>query len=1016
MGSILVVGPETNRLMTHELVVLAEPPAASLQSSAPNGNDQKDDDDNEYYICITFRQVATHQHTSTGTIFGKGAPSDTLAQALQEQRNKTSERRGRETAPWSIPATQELVARQRLKTAFLLEQGRADFDSSYYYQPGFSVCPFQYVTTVAHTLPLLHEQDKDTTTTTNEQAVSTGKSTQVAFPTADPKDTTVSFSKTLTPRAEQHQPLEDSIEPKPKQQKLPRSLSSSTKAPSTTSTTLTQLAGVALGRIRSGDGNRPVRSFRSRTATTAQDAIPKPPNTNVINPPGLPHRDHRVGVDSPLKKKRTSSSPSLRNMSKPLARRPIVVFSEEDSSSQASTSTSDTTTITTTLTPDHTYMDDDDDEEEDKQVSLQVVDENHKNEASDWSNLPVLPASRRPSACTSLSKVCSAGVESTVDRDANRLLDINDNSLIRTIARYREKVAFKNEHNTNDDESSSVLSKRWIHKKAPDSPSASLRTHQSTNSKRSYGSHKRVSHHNGIALLALDLQNDFLGDDDPSFFLCQMGASMAPRRAALLERIGDLANQVRSVGGVVFFLKSRYGAWSPSSSKRRQAAAATQSGGLHQQDSHADARSATGAEFHPDVVKQVMACANDGHPNSQEDIVLIKEWYSAFMGTTLHGQLQRLQVKHLVVCGVSTNHSVAATVRSASNHGYNVILSSDGTTQIDESQQAATLKKLQTYYSVLLHKDQTIASVVSPDPCYGMNVDHTTEPTHDSLLLPSESEVDASVVSEEESSTCLLEFDAIGRLSGFGAGDSVIIPDFLDKAQATELFQTILFSTSSFSSHIHELMPSRRPALSTHDENDRECPLYLRAEEGSLQPWNLEEECHMRGFSEVMKRIQCLAESQTGHALNMCQIQRHGASTSTAWAGSLTEKESMHALTSSSSSQDPSRLLELQSKSFVAALFLGGDRVLELDPHTTTNNPEAVVALSGTTASLAPQRVHVRHNTLVLLGSETTRRFAHSISSQVNDGNGRTPPLFCPPQIQCTFLNVVPTMATTKIS
>jgi hypothetical protein len=62
-----------------------------------------------------------------------------------------------------------------------------------------------------------------------------------------------------------------------------------------------------------------------------------------------------------------------------------------------------------------------------------------------------------------------------------------------------------------------------------------------------------------IALLAIDLQNDFLGDHDDSFYfnrpavLARGGSCdhhpFTSRRQALLERIEDLSHQVRALGG-----------------------------------------------------------------------------------------------------------------------------------------------------------------------------------------------------------------------------------------------------------------------------------------------------------------------------------------------------------------------------------------------------------------------------------------------------------------------------------
>ena len=250
-------------------------------------------------------------------------------------------------------------------------------------------------------------------------------------------------------------------------------------------------------------------------------------------------------------------------------------------------------------------------------------------------------------------------------------------------------------------------------------------------------SEQTCSVNNGVALLALDLQNDFLSDD-PSFYYGKKGSPFASRREGLLKRIAEIANEVRRLGGVVFMVKSQYGAWSsPQSTEFRRFSEA----GAHMDRVDCCGVSSAGADFHPDVENMIV----------NQDIILIKEWHSAFMGTTLDKQLQRLKVGHVVVCGVTTDHSVAATVRSAANLGYNVILSSDGTAQANTKMQQGTERRLSKYYSKLLGKRHSLTDFVAPDPFL------------EALADPGPIDMTGS-----------LEIDAYARLSGFGAGDSII--------------------------------------------------------------------------------------------------------------------------------------------------------------------------------------------------------------------------------------------------
>ena len=517
-----------------------------------------------------------------------------------------------------------------------------------------------------------------------------------------------------------------------------------------------------------------------------------------------------------------------------------------------------------------------------------------------------------------------------------------------------------------------------------------------TSVRRSLRKHK---HNNGIALLAVDLQNDYLGDEDSSFFLCQLGSSMAPRRAALLQRIGELADQVRNEGGVVFWVKSHYGAWTRSSLRQnRKRNQPTEKravdNGLYEITSSSSMTTTTsddgaccnvsslGAEFHPDVSEQII---QDG----DQDVILVKEWYSAFMGTTLHGQLQRLQVGHVVVCGVTTNHSVAATVRSASNYGYNVIVSSDGTAQIDENHQTRTLAGLQKYYSILLDKGEELADVVIPNSCYGVKPTNSSE------------EGERGAGQDDQSTTSvLLEFDPIGRLSGLGAGDSVIVPGFLETTWATELFQNMIPGSlqnakEGGTTEWGVLPPGNdgtdgsssmlaHTAFQMEPNENGHVPAYRRCNDPQL--WDPDFQAN---FPNVVQGIKSLAESQTGHHLNFGLIECHnGNNDSNGWN---------QAINNSIPNQ-----LDIRSGSFVAAVCLGGDRILELRPKTTKDTSSCL-------SQLAPQRIHLEHNSLVLLGPETTRLFLHRVVLPPSDGSASTSP-----HIQFTFLDVATFYANQK--
>ncbi|MGB3852691.1 MAG: cysteine hydrolase family protein [Tunicatimonas sp.] len=65
--------------------------------------------------------------------------------------------------------------------------------------------------------------------------------------------------------------------------------------------------------------------------------------------------------------------------------------------------------------------------------------------------------------------------------------------------------------------------------------------------------------------------------------------------------------------------------------------------------------------------------------------VLVKNVNSAFIGTNLKEQLDQLEIKTLVIVGLTTNHCVSTTVRMAGNYGYETILVADATATFDRT-------------------------------------------------------------------------------------------------------------------------------------------------------------------------------------------------------------------------------------------------------------------------------------------------------------------------------------------
>jgi nicotinamidase-related amidase len=67
---------------------------------------------------------------------------------------------------------------------------------------------------------------------------------------------------------------------------------------------------------------------------------------------------------------------------------------------------------------------------------------------------------------------------------------------------------------------------------------------------------------------------------------------------------------------------------------------------------------------------------------ADDDILVTKQRWGAFIGTTLHDELSRRGVTQIVLTGVATSIGVESTARSAYDHGYHVVLVTDAMTDM----------------------------------------------------------------------------------------------------------------------------------------------------------------------------------------------------------------------------------------------------------------------------------------------------------------------------------------------
>jgi hypothetical protein len=112
-------------------------------------------------------------------------------------------------------------------------------------------------------------------------------------------------------------------------------------------------------------------------------------------------------------------------------------------------------------------------------------------------------------------------------------------------------------HQQQGDESSPLIRNAVADSADSTSPTSVIMSTCSSSFSPAYSKKKQGDNCTGgsAALLAIDLQNDFLAEG-PDFYFGRWGSPISPRRQYLLKHIDDLAQQVRSSGGIAVYVKS----------------------------------------------------------------------------------------------------------------------------------------------------------------------------------------------------------------------------------------------------------------------------------------------------------------------------------------------------------------------------------------------------------------------------------------------------------------------------
>ena len=183
-----------------------------------------------------------------------------------------------------------------------------------------------------------------------------------------------------------------------------------------------------------------------------------------------------------------------------------------------------------------------------------------------------------------------------------------------------------------------------------------------------------------IALIIVDLQNDFLAPDGA---YARGGAASAAARE-LPGRVAGVARALKAGGGLV--AASQFTLWPDAQ-------------GEPMISPHLKA-------LRPFLRRGDFAPGSTGQANVAElqpliDVSVCKVAYSAFFNTQLDWVLRHAGIDTVAVCGIVTNGGVASTVRDAHMREYHTIVLSDGCAAFKPDVHATALADMGTIAQVM---------------------------------------------------------------------------------------------------------------------------------------------------------------------------------------------------------------------------------------------------------------------------------------------------------------------------
>ncbi|KAL4465722.1 hypothetical protein ABPG72_015123 [Tetrahymena utriculariae] len=195
------------------------------------------------------------------------------------------------------------------------------------------------------------------------------------------------------------------------------------------------------------------------------------------------------------------------------------------------------------------------------------------------------------------------------------------------------------------------------------------------------------------ALIIIDLQNDFLED---KHFSDQRGGDLKFNRS-ILPKIDQMCQVFRKRQSPIIWIHSVYGEveeqklsplfFNPTEDliKRVPLNNYLLSGSHNQSQPSCCKRDTTGIQFYKDVTLM---------QDKEKDMIIQKQYYSAFRKTALLDYLKEKSIQEVVVCGIATNYCCRATSVDAFHLGFNVAMLSDCLAASTQERHNTALKEL----------------------------------------------------------------------------------------------------------------------------------------------------------------------------------------------------------------------------------------------------------------------------------------------------------------------------------